>query len=80
MITDPTPPPAQVYRPEPVEAEAGMKDLLIDALEKLLDFAALPQRYVREDGTFDLTSAMRDWRRLRNEARVVLLAAMEKPK
>lgn len=56
-----------------------VEDLLIAALERVLDFADQARAYQREDGSFDWPAAMRDWRRVRQEARTVLLAAMEEP-
>lgn len=57
-----------------------MNDLLISALERLLDWADNPRQYVRDDGSFDWSAAMRDWRRLRTDTKTVLLAAMEDPR
>jgi hypothetical protein len=61
-----------------LEAQGNdMNDLLIRALERLLDFAEDGRKYQREDGSFDWATALQDWRHVRSEARTVLLAAME---
>lgn len=54
-----------------------MNDRLIETLEKFVDFTNDQRRFLRDDDSFDWSAAVREWRELRREARVVLAAAME---
>lgn len=54
-----------------------MRYKLTETLEKFVDFANNERRFLRRDGTFDWSAAVREWRELKREARVVLAAALE---
>lgn len=57
--------------------EDDMNECLVRMLEKFVDFTNHERRFVRDDGSFDWSAAVREWRELKREARVVLAAAVE---